>query len=90
MSGHVVDAVAMPRASYPQLEAAATAHPAVLEAVVIPLPPAGAQLAIAPRPAAKPLANAGLEVLDSRRYLRLRHRVDQAIIRDVMVARKPV
>ena len=36
------------------------------------------------------LVRAGLEVQDGEGYLRLRHRVDQAIIRDVLVARLPV
>jgi len=35
------------------------------------------------------LAGAGLEPLDSGPYLQFRHRVDQAIVRDVLVARKP-
>lgn len=35
------------------------------------------------------LAGAGLEPLDSEPYRRFRHRVDQAIVRDVLVARKP-
>jgi SAM-dependent methyltransferase len=35
------------------------------------------------------VADAGLEVLDSPPYLALRHRVDQAIVRDVVVARRP-
>ena len=39
--------------------------------------------------AAQRLADAGLEVLDDGPYLALRHRVDQAIMRDVLVARKP-
>jgi hypothetical protein len=39
--------------------------------------------------AAKVLADAGLEVMDGGPYLNLRHRVDQAIVRDVLVARKP-
>src|SRR6185437_5206014 len=39
--------------------------------------------------AAAALAAAGLEVLDSGPYRAFRHRVDQAITRDVLVARKP-
>jgi hypothetical protein len=39
--------------------------------------------------AAAVLSDAGLEVLDSEPYLAFRHRVDQAIMRDVIVARKP-
>lgn len=39
--------------------------------------------------AAQRLADAGLEVLDEGPYRELRHRVDQAIMRDVVVARKP-
>ncbi len=35
------------------------------------------------------LADAGLEPLDEGPYLKFRHRVDQAIIRDVIIARKP-
>lgn len=35
------------------------------------------------------LAEAGLEVRDSPPYRQLRHRVDQAIVRDVLVARRP-
>lgn len=35
------------------------------------------------------LAAAGLEVLETAPYLGLRHRVDQAIVRDVLVARRP-
>jgi SAM-dependent methyltransferase len=35
------------------------------------------------------LASAGLQVMDSGAYLGFRHRVDQAILRDVLVARKP-
>lgn len=35
------------------------------------------------------LAGAGLEVVEDEPYLALRHRVDQAIMRDVLVARKP-
>jgi Putative RNA methylase family UPF0020 len=45
---------------------------------------------VAPREeAAKILAGAGLDVLDSGPWRAFRHRVDQAIIRDVLVARKP-
>jgi hypothetical protein len=39
--------------------------------------------------AAKILAGAGLEPMDSGPYLAFRHRVDQAIMRDILVARKP-
>lgn len=39
--------------------------------------------------AADELAAAGLEVLDDGPYLRFRHRVDQAINRDILVAWKP-
>ena len=39
--------------------------------------------------AAGALAAAGLEVLDSAPYRAFRHRVDQAITRDILVARKP-
>lgn len=39
--------------------------------------------------AAQRLADAGLEVLDDGPYRDLRHRVDAAIMRDVVVARKP-
>jgi SAM-dependent methyltransferase len=39
--------------------------------------------------AAAALADAGLEVLDSGPYRAFRHRVDQAITRDILVARKP-
>jgi hypothetical protein len=35
------------------------------------------------------MADAGLEVLDSGAYRGFEHRVDQAIVRDVLVARKP-
>ncbi|MFI5912843.1 TRM11 family SAM-dependent methyltransferase [Dactylosporangium sp. NPDC051541] len=35
------------------------------------------------------LAEAGLEVVDEEPYQSFRHRVDQAILRDVLVARKP-
>ena len=35
------------------------------------------------------LAEAGLEPLDSGPYLGFRHRVDQAIVRDILIARKP-
>lgn len=38
--------------------------------------------------AAQVLADAGLEVMDYGAYLRLSHRVDQAINRDILVARK--
>jgi SAM-dependent methyltransferase len=38
--------------------------------------------------ATRALAAAGLEVMDSGPYLNFRHRVDQAILRDVLVARK--
>jgi SAM-dependent methyltransferase len=39
--------------------------------------------------AAAALADAGLEVLDAPEYRAFRHRVDQAINRDLLVARKP-
>jgi hypothetical protein len=39
--------------------------------------------------AAQLLAGAGLEVMDSGPYLQFTHRVDQAINRDILVARKP-
>jgi len=39
--------------------------------------------------AAGALAAAGLEVLDSGPYRAFRHRVDQAITRDILIARKP-
>ena len=39
--------------------------------------------------AAKIFADAGLDVMDSGPYLDFRHRVDHAIIRDILVARKP-
>jgi hypothetical protein len=39
--------------------------------------------------AAKVLAAAGLEPLDDGPYLGFRHRVDQAITRDILIARKP-
>jgi hypothetical protein len=39
--------------------------------------------------AAAALAAAGLQVLDSAPYHGFRHRVDQAITRDILVARKP-
>jgi hypothetical protein len=39
--------------------------------------------------AAAILADAGLDPLDSGPYLAFRHRVDQAILRDILVARKP-
>lgn len=32
---------------------------------------------------------AGLEPVESQPYLQFRHRVDQAIMRDIVVARKP-
>lgn len=45
---------------------------------------------VAPRAAAAEiLAGAGLEPLDTGPYLAFRHRVDQAIMRDILVARKP-
>jgi Putative RNA methylase family UPF0020 len=45
---------------------------------------------VAPRPeAAAILAAAGLEPVESPPYLQFRHRVDQAIVRDILVARKP-
>jgi hypothetical protein len=40
--------------------------------------------------AAEVLADAGLEVVDSEAHRRLAHRVDQAIRRDVLIARKPI
>jgi len=40
--------------------------------------------------AAAALAAAGLEVLDSDPYRGFRHRVDQAIARDILIARQPV
>jgi Putative RNA methylase family UPF0020 len=40
--------------------------------------------------AAKILADAGLEPLDSDPYLSFKHRVDQAIVRDIIIARKPL
>jgi tRNA G10 N-methylase Trm11 len=39
--------------------------------------------------AAKALTDAGLEVLDADEYRGFRHRVDQAITRDILIARKP-
>jgi hypothetical protein len=39
--------------------------------------------------AATVLAAAGLEPLDGPPYLSFRHRVDQAIVRDILIARKP-
>jgi tRNA G10 N-methylase Trm11 len=39
--------------------------------------------------AASILADAGLEPVDTEPYRRFRHRVDQAIVRDIVVARKP-
>ncbi|MEV8514891.1 SAM-dependent methyltransferase [Dactylosporangium sp. NPDC051484] len=39
--------------------------------------------------AASLLADAGLEVVEDEPYLSFRHRVDQAIMRDIVVARKP-
>ena len=39
--------------------------------------------------AAAILAQAGLEPLGQPPYLSFRHRVDQAIVRDILVARKP-
>ena len=45
---------------------------------------------VAPREAAaKILAGAGLEPLETGPYLAFRHRVDQAIMRDILIARKP-
>jgi SAM-dependent methyltransferase len=38
---------------------------------------------------ARILADAGLEPLDDPPYLSFRHRVDQAIVRDILIARKP-
>jgi SAM-dependent methyltransferase len=44
---------------------------------------------VAPREeAASILADAGLEPVESRPYQQFRHRVDQAIVRDILVARK--
>jgi hypothetical protein len=42
------------------------------------------------RDVAAVLAAAGLEVLENGPYGRFRHRVDQAIVRDIVIARKPV
>jgi len=39
--------------------------------------------------AAQILADAGLDTMDSGPYLAFKHRVDQAIMRDILVARKP-
>ena len=39
--------------------------------------------------AADALTAAGLAVLDSPEYRAFRHRVDQAITRDILIARKP-
>src|SRR5215471_9746016 len=39
--------------------------------------------------AAATLAAAGLQVMDNGPYLNFRHRVDQAIVRDILIARKP-
>ena len=36
------------------------------------------------------LTRNGLQVLDSDGYVGFRHRVDQAIVRDLIVARRPV
>jgi SAM-dependent methyltransferase len=45
---------------------------------------------VAPRDeAASILAGAGLEPVDAGPYRQFRHRVDQAIVRDILVARKP-
>jgi len=45
---------------------------------------------VAPRAdAAAVLTSAGLEPVETPPYLRFRHRVDQAIVRDILVARKP-
>ncbi len=45
---------------------------------------------VAPRDeAAKILAGAGLDPMDTGPYLAFRHRVDQAISRDILIARKP-
>ena len=45
---------------------------------------------VAPRDqAAQILASAGLETMDTGPYLAFRHRVDQAIMRDILVARRP-
>lgn len=40
--------------------------------------------------AAQSLAAAGLQVMDGGPYLSFRHRVDQAVLRDILVARKPL
>ncbi|HEX4831933.1 MAG TPA: SAM-dependent methyltransferase [Trebonia sp.] len=40
--------------------------------------------------AVKTLADAGLQALDDGPYLSFRHRVDQAITRDIVIARKPL
>jgi len=39
--------------------------------------------------AAAVLAEAGVSIVDSEPYRRLRHRVDQSIVRDILVARRP-
>jgi tRNA G10 N-methylase Trm11 len=45
---------------------------------------------VAPRAdAAEVLASAGLDPVESPPYLQFRHRVDHAIMRDIIVARKP-
>lgn len=45
---------------------------------------------VAPREeAAAILAASGLKPVESKPYLQFRHRVDQAIVRDIVVARKP-
>ncbi len=36
------------------------------------------------------MASNGLQVLDGDAYLQFQHRVDQAIVRDLLVARKPL
>ena len=36
------------------------------------------------------MASAGLQVPDGQEYLQFQHRVDQAIVRDLLVARKPL
>jgi hypothetical protein len=35
------------------------------------------------------LTSAGLKLAESPPYLQFKHRVDQAIVRDILVARKP-
>jgi len=77
-----------------------TRHPQDLLAAAVPawiqlLRPGGAigiawNTFVAPRAAASTiLTEAGLDVADSGPYLDFRHRVDQAIQRDIIVARRP-